>query len=164
MALTIEDGTIVTGADSYISETDYQAWADARFGASRSTAPADDAAAESLILRAMDYFEGSNFKGVKTTEDQPLQWPRAYVAIDSYEVGTGEIPNQVKLALYELTYMEETSEGLSNTIERAVTKEKIGPIEVEYDENASSRTMTPSVTRAMSKLLQAGGGLRVVRI
>ncbi|MFW0776261.1 MAG: DnaT-like ssDNA-binding protein, partial [Rickettsiales bacterium] len=35
MALVIEDGSIVSGANSYITVAEYSTWADARFGASR---------------------------------------------------------------------------------------------------------------------------------
>lgn len=155
MTLIIEDGSVVTGADSYITEAEYQTWADARFGASRSTAPADDAAAEVLILRAMDYFEELNFLGMKYSEDQELQWPRTDVCIDRFSISSNEIPSQVKRALYELTYVEETGEGELNTIERKTSREKIGELEVEYATGSSSRTFSPAVTRAIRKLIRA---------
>ena len=155
MALTIEDGTIVTGADSYITETEYQTWADARFGASRSTAPANDAAAEVLILRAMDYFEKLNFIGHKGTEAQELQWPRIDVFIDKFPIDSNEIPNQVKRALYELTYVEEIGDGELNQVDRKTIKEKVDVIEVEYANNSSSKKFSPAVTRALRKLVRA---------
>ena len=42
--------------------------------------------------------------------------------------------------------------------------EKIGPIEIEYNENSSSRTLVPAARRALRKLLKAGGGISVRRI
>lgn len=158
MALTIEDGTNVSGADSYITATEYQTWANARFGSGRSTAPANDAAAEQLILRAMDYFEGVMFQGIKTYESQPLQWPRAWVVIDGYAKESDEIPTEVKKALYELTYAEEQGDGELNQVERKVQSETVGPISVTYSSGSSSRTLNPSVSRALNKLIKKGAG------
>lgn len=158
MALTIEDGTNVTGADSYITVAEYNTWADARFGAARTTAPADDTAAEQLILRAMDYFETLNFKGTKTYESQPLQWPRSWVVIDRYAKEADEIPVEVKKALYELTYAEEQGDGELNQVERKVNSETVGPISVTYASGSASRTLNPGVSRALSKLVAGGGG------
>lgn len=153
MSLVIEDGSNVTGANSYITEAEYQAWADARFGSGRSTAPANDAAAEVLILRAMDYFEGLNFIGIKANKSQPLQWPRYDVVIDGYDIDSDEIPSLVKSALYEITYAEESSNSELQTIERTTRREKIGDIEVEYKNNSASRTISPAITHALKKLV-----------
>lgn len=155
MALTIEDGSVVTGADSYITATEYQTWADARFGSARSTAPADDAAAEVLIRRAMDYFETLPFFGFKSEEAQPLQWPRYDVWIDGYPVDGDEIPADVKRALYELTYAEEQSDGMFDEIKRKTRREKIGEIEVEYSDNSASRKIRPSVSASLRKLIRS---------
>lgn len=158
MALTIEDGTNVANADSYITVAEYNTWADARFGSGRSTAPATDAAAEQLILRAMDYFEGLEFQGIKTYESQALQWPRAWVVIDGYAKESDEIPTEVKKALYELTYAEELGDGELNQVERKVQSETVGPISVTYSSGSASNTLNPGVTKAIRKLLKNGTG------
>lgn len=162
MSLIIEDGSIVAGADSYVTAIQYQAWADARFGASRSTAPANDAAAEVLILRAMDYFESLPLNGEKLTKAQPLQFPRSNLVIDSYYIETTEIPSQVIDSIYELTYAQETGDGLMNTVERATKMEKVGALEVEYMDNASARSNNPAVTAYLRKLVRSPS--RIVRI
>lgn len=164
MALIIEDGSIVTGANSYITVVEYEAWADARFGATRSTAPVDTAAAEALILRAMDYFEGQSFQGCLVERGQPLQWPRTHVCIDRYYVDADEIPKEVKNSLYELTYGEEQSYGELDAVERRTKKEKVDVIEIEYADNSSSTTTNVAVPNAMRKLLANGGAMRVFRV
>lgn len=157
MALVIEDGTNVTGANSYITEAEYTTWANARFGTARATLPVDPAAYESLILRATDYFEALEFKGFKVTEGQPLQWPRNQVKIDGYYVDSGEIPAILKTALYELTYAEEVGDGELNQIERKTERERVDVIDVTYSSSASSRTLNPAVSRALRKLTKSGG-------
>lgn len=157
MALIIEDGTQVTGANSYITEAEYTAWANARFGAARTTLPADTAAYEAVILRAMDYFESLEFKGELVSIDQPLQWPRNGVYIDNYYVPSDTIAPEVKKALYELTYAEEQGQGELNAIDRKVMSETVGPISVTYASGSASRVINVSTSRALRKLTKAGG-------
>ena len=157
MALVIEDGTNVANADSYITIAEYNTWADARFTAGRTTAPATDAAAEALIYRAMDYFEAQSFQGYIANDGQALQWPRTWVTIDSFAVGANEIPKEVKNSIYELAYGEEKSYGSLDAIERKIKKEKIDVIETEYADNSSSSTLNIAVPNDMKKLLAGGG-------
>ena len=166
MALVIEDGSIVSGADSYVTAAEYSAWADKRFTAARSTAPADEAATDALIYRATDYFESQSFKGVLVEEDQPMQWPRAGVVIDGYDVSYTDIPKEVKTAIFELAYAQETGAGKLNQVERAKKKTKVDVIEVEYSDTASSVTLTPSVSLSLRKLLSGatyGGNVFEIR-
>lgn len=157
MALTIEDGTVVSGADSYITVAEYNTWADARFGSGRSTAPATDAAAEQLILRAMDYFETLNFQGEIYDDDQPLQWPRTSVVIDRIPINYNEIPKEVKNALYELSYAEEKSLGMLNVWERKTIMEKVGPVEKRFSEGSATRKIPVAVHKWVKKLLVSSG-------
>ena len=165
MPLVIEDGSIVPGANSYVTEAEYMAWADSRFGVGRSTSPSSESEAEPIILRAMDYFEGQNFIGYKKQSDQPLQWPRDGVYIDGYYVSNSSIPDEVKNSIYELAYAQEIGNGELNTVDRKVKREKVSSIEVEYADNSSSSNVNVSVPNAMRKLLAYGGSTnRVVRI
>lgn len=158
MALIIEDGTIVANADSYITVIEYNAWADARFGATRTTRPADDTEAEALIYRAMDYFEAQSFQGYTSIETQPLQWPRVGVYIDGYYVESTAIPKEVKTSLYELAYSEEQGNSDLAPVGQKVKREKADVVEIEYADGSSSTTYNRAVSSAMKKLLASGGG------
>lgn len=165
MTLIIEDGTEVANANSYITVAEYSSWANARFGASRTTAPACDQDAEKHILRAMDYFEAQEFQGYKVTSTQVLQWPRSWVEIDGFAVETNEIPKEVKNSIYELAYADELGQGELASVDRKTKKEKVGDIEVEYADSSSSQIINLSVPSAMKKLLKnGGGGFRVYRV
>ena len=102
MALVIETGALVSGANSYVTVANFSDWAASR-GIIHTI---DDNEIEQKILRAMDYFESLRFLGVKRDENQSLQWPREQVYIDGYSVDSDEIPTQVKNALYELVKAE----------------------------------------------------------
>jgi hypothetical protein len=147
MTLIIETGAIVSGADSYVSASDYEAWATAR------GIEFDSDLVEQQIRRAMDYIESLRFTGHKSTKDQPLQWPRVGVIVDGYELDYNQIPEQLKRAVYESVKAE--SEGLSqlSTVERKTLREKVGPIEVQYSQDSSSSSYVVAINKAVSKLI-----------
>lgn len=95
MALVIEDGTVVTGANSYIDVAEAKAFAAAR-GVDLGN---DDVVTEQRLLIAMDYLESLNYKGVRTDPDkQLLSWPRTGVTFDGRTFGAHVIPAQLKSA------------------------------------------------------------------
>lgn len=153
MTLIIEDGSIVDSANSYITVAEYNDWADVRFGVERESAPVDLVSTERLIFRAMDYFEKQKFQGERVSSAQPLAWPRVNVVFDRENIPSLPIPQDVKRALFEITYAEEQGNGELNPLERRVTSEKVGNIAVTYSENSSSRKINVSVSQAMRKLL-----------
>jgi len=148
MALTVEDGTLVSNANSYISVANFVAWADAR-GITYPALPE----LEQKILRAMDYIECLNFVGQKHEETQSLQWPRDYVYIDGYSVDSDEIPKEVKAAVYEATKAEIDGDSRLSASERETASEKIGDISVTYRSNAGMKRSIPAVSKALRKLV-----------
>ena len=151
MALTIEDGSLVTGANSYVTAAEWDTWATDR-GISHTHSSSK---IEEGILRAMDYFESLEFLGQKHEDTQSLQWPRDYVYIDGYSVESDEIPKEVKAAMYEATKMELDGNSPIKEQGRATLSEKIGDIQVTYRGNASMRKITPAFTHSIRKLVQA---------
>lgn len=151
MALVVEDGSLVSGANSYVSRSDFTAWADAR----GITYPADTAELEQKILRAMDFIESLAFKGEKHTETQALQWPRDYVFIDGYSIEGDEIPAEVKIAVYESTKVEIDGDSKLTPSERETIREKVGDIEVQYSSSSSMKRSTPAIMKALYKLIHS---------
>ena len=147
MTLIVEDGSIVSGADSYVSVAEYEAWATAR------NIEFDSSLVESQIVRAMDYIETLRFIGQKSTKAQTLQWPRVGVVVDGYELDYNEMPIQLKRAVFESVKAE--SEGVSQlaNVERQTIREKVGDIEVQYTENSNSSTYVVAINKALAKLV-----------
>lgn len=150
MALVIEDGSVVTGANSYVTLAEFKAWADAR----DITYSADDDALEATILRAMDYLERLFFIGNKANENQPLQWPRTEALIDGYYADATEIPKEVKTALYEATVVEAAGNSELENQSRKTLRERVGDIEVQYADNSENRTITPALQYALNRIVQ----------
>jgi len=149
MAIVVEDGTVVAAANSYITIDEFQAWADAR-----GIAYGTDFTISQQIFRATDYFESLSFKGVKHTEDQPLQFPRDDLYIDGYSIESDEIPKEVKIAIYELVKIEIDGDSKLAPSEREVTSEQIDSIKITYKDSAGMKRMTPALTQALRKLIQ----------
>lgn len=111
-----------------------------------------------LLLQAMDYAESLSFKGVKTSETQPLQWPRSGVRIDGYAVPDNFIPGSLITAqIITAIAIDEGRDPLA-PIEPSVKRERVSELEVEYQDGASSAAIDLRVSRAWSKLVGAGAG------
>ena len=93
-ALVIEDGSLVDGANSYATVTEYMAYAE-----SRGVSLADNETSKSELVQAIDYMESKRpqFKGSLVDRDQPLGFPRYDVVIEGFYWESDEIPRQVKL-------------------------------------------------------------------
>ena len=154
MALIVEDGSLVSNANSYISVSDYVAWANAR-GFTYDALPA----LEHKILRAMDFIESLDFIGEKHEETQALQWPRDYVFIDGYSVESDEIPKEVKAAVYEATKLEIDNDSKLTPTERETLSEQIGDISVTYASSTGMKRQTPALTKALRKLVHPEGAV-----
>ena len=135
MAIVVETGQLVEGANSYISISDAQ-----DFLVSRGLIASPTDLTEGHVLRGADYLNtlSERYKGVKRTNitnphRSAMQWPRLFVFIDSIPVGSEEIPALLIEAQIEVAY--EISMGrdpLSTKSTRVVKKEKVDVIEVEY--------------------------------
>ena len=90
MALVIEDGTGVIGAESYISAVDAQARAELY----QWEFPTEIEEAEQVLRRGAMYLEQyrNRYQSVKLTSGQGLQFPRDVVYIDSVLQDSETIP------------------------------------------------------------------------
>lgn len=131
MALIIEDGTGVAGANSYITPAEVKAYAAAR----GLTVPADDSEVEKLCIKAIDYLETlrSDYQGRKIALENSLQWPRSGVVLDGFDLAETVIPNTLKDAQAQLAIEAQTRDLMPTGDGREVKIEKVvGAIEMEY--------------------------------
>jgi hypothetical protein len=156
MALIIEDGTGKTDSQSYASEAELDSYASVR-GVTLSGVDTE------LLIKAMDYLEQQNFKGNKLTKEQALQWPRYDVWIDGFPVDTDEIPVQLKEAQMEYALSIDGGVDPSATVDRAIKKERVSSIEVEYMDGASDTQYIKAAEQKLRKLVKGGSGVVVVR-
>lgn len=172
MALTVEDGTGLADAESYVSVADCEAYCTAR-GLTFSTGATPDK--EAALRRATSYIDGAyraRFIGWRTNgRAQALAWPRR----DAFDVATGEylvsdeIPPELVAATCEAAVRELAEPGaLAPDLERggAIRSLKAGSVGIEYAGNAPVATTFTAIENALAPLLNStGGGLvgRAVR-
>lgn len=160
MALIIEDGSGVPGANSYASLTEIKEYATAR----GLELPAQDDDIELLTIQAVDFVDSHEyqFQGDRTHLEQELAFPRTGVVLFGNEIDPESIPNQLKKAQCQAT-VDAYTEDLMPNLTRQAKREKVDVIEVEY---AESSVATPSFTKLTSlirPLLKSSGVVQVIR-
>jgi hypothetical protein len=175
MALIVEDGTVVAGADSYVS----LAVADA-YHASRGItlwATMSEAEREQAIRRATDYMVQAyrqRWEGTRVSSVQSLDWPRNWVKQDDYAyisvngattIGgffyypANEVPLEVQNACAELAYRGAAGPLLADeTKQQRAIREKVDVIEVEFAAWTPTKANYRAVEAMLSPFLKSSGG------
>lgn len=142
MSLIVEDGSNVTGAESYISVADADAYHVKRGNTSWGTLTAE--AKEVLLRKSTDYMVQTyrtQWAGARKYDDQALDWPRYDVPKFDSPSGYGVypayyddtiVPGEVKVACAELAF-KAIGTDLAPDLDRLTKREKVGTLEVEYD-------------------------------
>ncbi len=160
MALIIEDGSIVAGANSYVTLDEVKAFATAR----GVTLPTVDAEIEPFAVLAFDYIESFRVKyqGQKTEPSQRTEFPRSGVVVDGYYAPSTEIPWQLKSAQCQAVIEAHETDLMPNS-SPGVKREKVSVLEVEYQLSSNSLTEPPSFPKVDAFLappFRAGVGWR----
>ena len=162
MALTVEDGTVIANADSFVDETA----ADAYFTAHDNPATwtgSTSALQESALKYAAQTLGGAfDWEGKVTSLTQTLCWPRSSAADrEDRTIASNVIPQAVKDAQCELALIH-LGTALNQTHDRggAVISEKIGPIETRFSENAPAEATWPYIERILNGLGKHRGTLQ----
>lgn len=122
MALTVEDGTGLPNADSYVSLVDAAAYHTAMGNEAWDDAlPAEQ---EAALRRATQYLDTRyRWRGEPLTDVQALAWPRT----------AADWPvRAIKSACCELALRALAGSLYTDQSDAAVTRETVGPITVEY--------------------------------
>jgi len=169
MALTVEDGSIVTGAESYTSVSDadtYHANLGNAAWALLSTAEKEEALRGATQYMLQKY--GGNWLGYRVNSTQVLDWPRQFVPISDllyieYVTNT-TIPDEIKSACASLALRANTEELIPDE-EQQVLREKVDVIETEYAEFSTARKKYIEVDLMLKKYLSnTAGALQMIRV
>ena len=160
MTLIVEDGSNVTGANSYVSVDDCLAYCAAR-GLSFGTSPTTTG--EQALIRAtkaLDTIYGARFPGYRTNgRDQSLLWPRseAYDAEDQ-TIDTDEIPQEIIDATCEFASREyDEANSILPDLDRGgdIHSIQAGSVSITYGGNATVATTFRTVDGILAPLLGA---------
>lgn len=156
-----------SGATSYGSVVGLREYTSAR----KKAVPASDPDCQVVLILAMDYLEAqaSNYKGRRTDDAQPLQWPRCGVFLygSCTEFDKTKLPSELRKAQYELACIIAGGTDLYPVATGAFIKsEKVDVIETVYSESirTTGQPDIPSVDAILEPLFSSGGfGLKVSR-
>lgn len=158
MALIVEDGTGLATAESYISVADASARL-ASLGDTTFDALASDALRETALRKATNYMEqrySTRWKGERITADQVLSWPRYDANVHGYILDSDKVPVAVANACADLALISLT-ETLNPVLDRAVVREKVGPLETEYSEHSPQSRRYPAIDQMLAAYMKGGG-------
>lgn len=164
VTLIVEDGEGLADAESYITV----AAADARHTAFGNTAwTGTEAAKEAALRRATAYMRQvyrQRWQGRRINDDQALDWPRYDVRVDGYSVDTDTVPAEVANACADLALRTIAGRDLYADQDRAVMREKVGPLETEYDRTSPQAKRYPAIDAMLAPYFMGGGvTVRVLR-
>jgi hypothetical protein len=141
MAFIPEDGSIVAGANSYVSLS----FADTFHTDRGNTAwTGNNEAKQAALIKATDYIEqvyNGRWKGILVDDAQALSWPR-------YGAGpeTDEIPTALKQAVCILALESIGGDELNPVLDRAIKREKVGPLETEFMDGTTRGKTRPAIS------------------
>lgn len=152
MPLIIEDGTVVAGADSFISLADARTLAD-KYGWSL---PVDDAEAEQALRNGAQYvdLQESRYSGSRVSIDQALSWPRIGASNTfGFDIPDDEIPSQVICGQVAaaIEYGSGTDVRASSDGKNVASEEVVGAVKQSFFNNGKS-DLTVEITRALDCL------------
>jgi hypothetical protein len=174
MTLIVEDGSIVSGAESYISAAD----ADTYFANRNNSvwsALSTQVVKESYLRLATDYMLQAyhlSWDGYRYNVNQPLDWPRVWVTIWDVASGYGPYPNYIaptvvpKLVQYACAELaiRASSAQLAPDISEREKVVKVGSIQVEYDMNAPVFTTYRAVDMMLKQFFKNGGSSSMAKV
>lgn len=165
MALVVEDGTAKADAESLASVAAFKAHCDAR-GITYGT----DAEIEAQLRKGTDYLGqkyGQRLSGYRVSTTQALDFPRydmprRDLGVSNAYYASDAVPAGVVKACIEAA-IRAGSDDLSPDLTQAIKREKVGPIETEYQDYTNSRPSYPVIDALMAPFLAGGAGPRMVR-
>lgn len=175
MALSVETGSGAADAESYASVAAYKAYCDGR-GISYSART--DTQIEQDLRKGTDammqMFSG-RWAGTRVSSTQALDWPRYNVPMkdgpanlpESYGVRayypSDAVPAAVMRACIEMAVRAATATLIADGAQ-AVKREKIGPLEVEYQDATTSGTSYRAIEGMLAPFMVAANGqIRLAR-
>lgn len=161
MALVLEDGTGVVGANSYATEDMTDVYFDDR-GNATWTGSTDSDAKEAALVRAtaaLDMIYRGRYPGTRVDRrDQALEWPRTNATdVNGELIAIDEVPIEVRNATMELALRELVEAGsAAPDVDPRVRSIRAGSVHVMFAANGQTTTAFTIVSDIMANLV--GGG------
>lgn len=160
MALVVEDGTGVEGANSYLTVAELRAFA----GDRGLTLPVADSDVEPLLVKATDYLELKSYIGDRASDNQGLSWPRTQTA-NPYWQYNDLIPTKLKTAQSLLAFEAMNGELSQATRPNEYVQTKIDVLYIKYanDDDRSAGLRYRAVDDLLAPLVTTTRPFQTVR-
>lgn len=152
-----------TGAESYISVANADAYHVARGNAAWALLSPE--VKEQALRKATDYMGrySGRWKGERLNAGQVLDWPRAGVVVDGYEINWETVPAAVANAC-ALLALKASAGDIAPDLGPQKQSVKVGPIETTYAAGTRQATRYQSAETLLAPYLAgAAGQVKVVR-
>jgi len=139
MALVLEDGTVVDGANTFISLASAGTYMGNRTDTNWTTASTTEK--EQALIQAGMYLNSLNWKGQKISRDQAMEFPRQnFYDGDGFLYATNAIPSKVAQAQVEAALKHLGGYDLFPTVKPGdkIKRKKIDVLEKEFFGGASN--------------------------
>jgi len=159
MALVVEDGSRPTGANTYASIADADAYHDDRAFLAWESATDDEKAA--ALIKSTDYLNGLSWTGRKVSH-RVMAWPRVDVCIDGYSFRSDEVPDDVIMAC---CYMAGEFIGGADPLaaqDRALSSMMVGPVEMAWEQGSNAAPQYPALRSILRGLIGSDNVKRLV--
>jgi len=166
LSLIVEDGTGLANAESYISVAD----ADTRHANLGNTAwsllttQAKEAALRNATIYMVRVYRQrwTGYRVKIAPVMQALDWPRYGVEVDHFPVHYDIVPADIANACADLA-LKAASGDLAPDLSQGVIREKVGPIETEYNRGSPQYTRYRAIDMMLAPYL-TGGSSRAVLV
>ena len=159
MALVVEDGTGVEGANSYLTVAELRA-----FAGDRGLTLPTDSEVEKLLVKATDYLELKSYIGDRASDNQGLSWPRTQTA-NPYWQYDDLIPTKLKTAQSLLAVEAMNGELTQATRPNEYIQTKIDVLYIKYakDDDRSAGLRYRAVDDLLASLVTITRPFQTVR-
>lgn len=164
--LVIEDGSIVAGANSYVTDEEFKAYTDLN----NYDIPATQPDREALLARAYLYINStyeSRLQGYRVNQEQTGAFPRVGMFAYGRYVNSSSIPNDVKIA--QISAALSINDGADTNAFKSdadlASFEVVGVYKESYQNGSSTPTIPemPAVSRYLRPYTKASAGGQLYR-
>ncbi len=128
-------------------------------GGANPTFAAVDTVREQWLRKATEYMINNyrnRWQGVRIASDQALDWPRAGVVVDSWEIDNESVPTTIARACAELA-LKVATEELQPDLTQGVLSESVGAIAVTYDRTSQQAKRFKAIDAMLAPFLKSCG-------
>lgn len=160
MSLVVETGEGLATADSYISVADATT-RHTNLGNTNWALLSNDEM-EQALRRATIHMTNSyrsRWQGYRRTVGQALDWPRVDVVVDQINaIDSDTVPSDIQNACADFA-LKAAAGDLNADLERGIVREKVGPIETEFDRNTPQSVRYRAIDMALAPYLKGSSAM-----